>query len=258
MPERIWIVVPTYNEAANLEVLVRAVGVELDKVADDGYRVLIVDDNSPDGTGAIADTLAQEQSWVEVLHRTGKDGLGRAYRAGFAHALAAGAEILIQMDADFSHDPRYLPELLNAVSDADLVLGSRYVNGGGVRDWGLVRRAVSRGGGLYARMLLGVRIRDLTGGFKCIRREVLEAIDLDTIRADGYGFQIEVTYRTLRTGFKVVEVPIIFPDRQAGASKMSAQIAFEAVWLVPRLRGWTPRRVAAAGEFPRLKTDPRV
>lgn len=249
---------PTYNEAASLDRLVRAVGAELDLLAQDGYRVLIVDDNSPDGTGAIANALAEEHGWVEVLHRAAKEGLGRAYRAGFAHALAAGAEILIQMDADFSHEPRYLPDLLDAVSDADLVLGSRYVTGGGVRDWGLVRRAVSRGGGLYARMILGVTIRDLTGGFKCIRREVLETIDLDTVRADGYGFQIEITYRTLRAGFKVVEVPIIFSDRQAGTSKMSAQIALEAVWLVPRLRGWTPRRIAPAGELTRLKTDPRV
>jgi dolichol-phosphate mannosyltransferase len=258
MPARIWIVMPTYNEAANLDRLVRAAGAELERLADDGYRVLIVDDNSPDGTGAIADALADEHGWVEVLHRSTKDGLGRAYRAGFAHALAAGAEILIEMDADFSHDPGYLSVLLGAVSDADLVLGSRYVSGGGVRDWGVARRVVSRGGGLYARMILGVTVRDLTGGFKCIRREVLEAIDLDTVRAEGYGFQIEVTYRALRAGFRVVEVPIIFSDRQAGTSKMSARIALEAVWLVPRLRGWTPDRIPARGELTRLKTDPPV
>lgn len=231
---------PTYNEAANLERIVRSVGGELEQFGGDGYRVLVVDDNSPDGTGAIADRLAGQLEWVEVLHRPGKEGLGHAYRAGFGHALAGGAEILVQMDADFSHDPRYLRDLLRAVGEADLVLGSRYVAGGGVRDWGLLRRAISRGGGLYARAILGVSVHDLTGGFKCVRREVLEAIDLDTVRAEGYGFQIEVTYRALKAGFRVVEVPIVFADRAAGTSKMSAQIALEAMWLVPRLRGWTP------------------
>ncbi|MBV8940520.1 MAG: polyprenol monophosphomannose synthase [Solirubrobacterales bacterium] len=250
MPARTWLVMPTYNEAANLERIVRAAGSELEGCADHDYRILVVDDNSPDGTGAIADDLAEQLGWVEVLHRPGKEGLGHAYRAGFAHALAAGAELLIQMDADFSHDPRYLRDLLEATSNADLVLGSRYVPGGGVRDWGLLRRAVSRGGGLYARTILGVSVHDLTGGFKCIHREVLETIDLDTVRADGYGFQIEVTYRALRAGFRVVEVPIVFADRQAGTSKMSAQIALEAMWLVPRLRNWHPdgsrRRIDSA------------
>ena len=240
MPARTWIVMPTYNEAPNLESIVRAVGAELERFSGGDYRVLVVDDNSPDGTGAIADGLAAELDWVEVLHRPGKEGLGHAYREGFAHALAGGAHLLVQMDADFSHDPRYLGELLKAVPRADLVLGSRYVRGGGVRDWGLLRRAVSRGGGVYARAILGVPVRDLTGGFKCIRREVLETIDLASIKADGYGFQIEVTYRALRAGFKVVEIPIIFADRRAGTSKMSAHIALEAMWLVPRLRGWTP------------------
>jgi dolichol-phosphate mannosyltransferase len=231
---------PTYNEAPNLESIVRAVGAELDRVAEGDYRVLVVDDNSPDGTGAIADGLAAQIDWVEVLHRPGKEGLGQAYRDGFAHALASGAHLLVQMDADFSHDPRYLGDLLRALPGADLVLGSRYIPGGGVRDWGLVRRVVSRGGGLYARAILGVAVRDLTGGFKCIRREVLESIDLGSVKAEGYGFQIEVTYRALRAGFKVVEVPIIFADRRAGTSKMSAHIALEAMWLVPHLRGWTP------------------
>ena len=231
---------PTYNEAPNLDRIVRAVGAELERSVGDGYRLLVVDDNSPDGTGAIADGLAAELEWVEVLHRPGKEGLGHAYRAGFAHALAGGAHLLIQMDADFSHDPRYLGDLLGAAPGADVVLGSRYVSGGGVRDWGLLRRAVSRGGGLYARAILGVEVRDLTSGFKCIRREVLETIDLSSIRAEGYGFQIEVTYRALKAGFRTVEVPIVFADRQAGTSKMSAQIALEAMWLVPRLRGWTP------------------
>ena len=242
---------PTYNEAANLEGIVRAAGAELDRSAGLDYRILVVDDNSPDGTGTIAERLKEELEWLDVMHRPGKEGLGHAYRAGFQQAMSGGAELLIEMDADFSHDPRYLPDLLEAAGDADLVLGSRYVPGGGVRNWGLLRRAVSRGGGLYARTLLGVPIHDLTGGFKCIRREVLEAIDLESIQADGYGFQIEVTYRALRAGFKVVEVPIVFADRQAGDSKMSAQIAFEAMRLVPRLRGWTPSQ-------PRQQLDSRV
>ena len=240
MPGRVWIVMPTYNEAANMEPIARAVGAELERSVGRDYRLLVVDDNSPDGTGEVADKLAAELEWLEVLHRPGKQGLGHAYLAGFAHALSAGAELLIEMDADFSHDPRFLPDLIEAARDADLVLGSRYIAGGGVRNWGLMRRAVSRGGGWYARAVLGVPVHDLTGGFKCIRREVLEAIELDTIRAEGYGFQIEVTYRALRAGFKVVEIPIVFADRQAGASKMSTQIALEAMLLVPRLRGWTP------------------
>lgn len=240
MPAGTWIVMPTYNEAPNLDSIVRAVGAELERFVGRDYRVLVVDDNSPDGTGAIAEGLAAELDWVEVLHRPGKQGLGHAYREGFAHALTGGAHLLVQMDADFSHDPRYLGDLLGAASGADIVLGSRYIPGGGVRDWGFLRRAVSRGGGVYARAILGVPVRDLTGGFKCIRREVLETIDLRSIRAEGYGFQIEVTYRALRAGFRVVEVPIIFTDRRAGTSKMSAQIALEAMWLVPRLRGWSP------------------
>ena len=240
MPARTWIVMPTYNEAPNLDSIVRAVGAEMERFVGRDYRVLVVDDNSPDGTGAIAEGLAAELDWVEVLHRPGKQGLGHAYREGFAHALTGGAHLLVQMDADFSHDPRYLGDLLGAASGADIVLGSRYIPGGGVRDWGFLRRAVSRGGGVYARAILGVPVRDLTGGFKCIRREVLETIDLRSIRAEGYGFQIEVTYRALRAGFRVVEVPIIFTDRRAGTSKMSAQIALEAMWLVPRLRGWSP------------------
>jgi dolichol-phosphate mannosyltransferase len=240
MPGHVWIVMPTYNEAANIEAVARVVGAELERSVGRDYRLLVVDDNSPDGTGEVADRLAAELEWLEVLHRPGKQGLGHAYLAGFAHALSAGAELLIEMDADFSHDPRFLPDLIEAARDADLVLGSRYIAGGGVRNWGLMRRAVSRGGGWYARTVLGVPVHDLTGGFKCIRREVLDAIELETIRAEGYGFQIEVTYRALRAGFKVVEIPIVFADRQAGASKMSTQIALEAMLLVPRLRGWTP------------------
>ena len=177
-----------------------------------------------------------------MLHRAGKQGLGHAYLEGFGRALAGEAELVIEMDADFSHEPRYLEALVHAAADADLVLGSRYVAGGGVRDWGVLRRIVSRGGGLYARTILGIDVRDLTGGFKCFRREVLEAIELQSVRSEGYVFQIELTYRTLLAGFRVREVPIVFQDRAAGSSKMSAQIALEAIWLVPRLR----RSAAAA------------
>ena len=240
MGAQIWVVIPTYNEAENVERIVRAAGAVLDQVAPDdgvgGYRILVVDDGSPDGTGEIADSLAREMQTVEVLHRRAKAGLGQAYLAGFEHALAAGAEFVIEMDADFSHDPRYLVDLLEAAKDADLVLGSRYVEGGGVRDWGLLRRLVSRGGGIYARVILRVDVHDLTGGFKCIRRDVLEAIDLESVRAEGYVFQIEVTYRAVLAGFRVREIPIVFSDRTAGTSKMSARIALEAMWLVPRLR----------------------
>jgi dolichol-phosphate mannosyltransferase len=236
------IVIPTYNEAANVEGIVRAAVAELERLVPDTHRVLIVDDNSPDGTGAIADRLADGLPAVEVLHRAAKTGLGHAYLAGFERALSGDAELVIEMDADFSHDPRYLEPLLDAARDADLVLGSRYVAGGGVEDWGIVRRLISRGGCLYARTILGVRVNDLTGGFKCIHRRVLEAIQLETIRAEGYVFQIEVTYRALLAGFKVTEVPIVFRDRSVGSSKMSARIAAEAMWAVPFLR----RRDAAA------------
>jgi dolichol-phosphate mannosyltransferase len=236
MSARVWVVIPTYNEADNVERIVRATVAELERTVPGGYRLLVVDDGSPDGTGAIADSLASELEVVEVLHRTAKGGLGAAYLAGFAHALERGAQWVCEMDADFSHDPRYLPDLLQAARTADLVLGSRYVRGGGVRDWGLLRRIISRGGGVYARTILRVHVRDLTGGFKCIRREVLEAIDLQSVRAEGYVFQIEVTYRALLAGFNVVEVPIVFVDRTVGTSKMSARIAIEAMWLVPRLR----------------------
>ena len=236
MAARIWVIMPTYNEAANLDGIVRAAISQLEAHVAGQYRILVVDDNSPDGTGAIADSLAGELEVVEVLHRPGKAGLGQAYLAGFAHAMAQGAELLIEMDADFSHDPRYLPQLIGAAEHADLVLGSRYVPGGGVRDWGLVRRLISRGGGLYARLLLSVHVRDLTGGFKCIHRRVLEAIDLRSVRAEGYVFQIEVTYRAVLAGFTVKEIPIVFPDRTAGKSKMSSRIALEAMCMVPALR----------------------
>ncbi len=247
MPENIWLIIPTYNEVANIEPIVRAALAELDRVAPGAHRVLIVDDNSPDGTGDVADGLAAGLPTVEVLHRPGKGGLGQAYRAGFARALAGGAELVIEMDADFSHDPRYLPALIAAAADADLVLGSRYVPGGGVKDWGLVRRLISRGGGIYARLILGVDVQDLTGGFKCIRRQVLEAIDLASVRADGYVFQIEVTYRALQAGFTVREVPIVFSDRTVGSSKMSSRIALEAMWLVPTLKLRARQALARAG-----------
>ncbi len=256
MRARVWVVMPTYNEAANVDGIVRATMAELERLIPDGHRILVVDDDSPDGTGAIADALAEELAGVEVLHRAVKDGLGHAYLAGFALALAAGAELVIEMDADFSHDPRYLGDLLAAAKDADLVLGSRYVPGGGVRNWGRLRSLVSRGGGLYARSVLGLRIRDLTGGFKCIHREVLEAIDLESVRAEGYVFQIEVTYRALLAGFRVCEVPIVFRNRTAGTSKMSARIAIEAIWLVPRLRRSAAAAVARAARMPRILDPP--
>jgi dolichol-phosphate mannosyltransferase len=236
MSPPVWVVIPTYNEAANIEGIVRATVAELERFAPGAHRVLIVDDNSPDGTGEKADRLAESLDQVEVLHRPAKTGLGHAYLAGFDLALRGDAELVIEMDADFSHDPRYLEPLIKAAEDADLVLGSRYVAGGGVEDWGLLRRLISRGGGLYARVILGVPIHDLTGGFKCIHRRVLETIQLETVRAEGYVFQIEVTYRALLAGFRVTEVPIVFRDRSVGASKMSGRIAAEAMWAVPLLR----------------------
>jgi dolichol-phosphate mannosyltransferase len=244
MQSPVWVIIPTYNEAENIDAIVRAAARELERAASGGYRILVVDDASPDGTGQIANQLAESLPSLEVLHHGAKAGLGHAYLAGFARALAGGAQFVIEMDADFSHDPRYLPDLLAAAQEADVVLGSRYVSGGGVRDWGLVRRMISRGGGVYARMILRVDVRDLTGGFKCIRREVLEAIDLDSVSAEGYVFQIEVTYRALLAGFTVREVPIVFRDRTAGTSKMSAKIALEAMWLVPRLRKTAAEAVA--------------
>lgn len=227
-----WLVLPTYNEAENIEPIVRAARAQLRE----GDRILVVDDNSPDGTGQIADRLAGEIEGVEVLHRPGKQGLGRAYLAGFRRALDGGADLVLEMDSDFSHDPADLPRLIAAAQDADLVLGSRYVPGGGVIDWGLLRRLVSRGGSWYARRVLGVGVRDLTGGFKCFRRSVLESLDLESVHADGYGFQIELTYRAIKAGFNVVEIPIVFRDRRVGQSKMNARIALEAVWKVPALR----------------------
>jgi dolichol-phosphate mannosyltransferase len=230
-----WLILPTYNEAANVEPIVRAA---LGVLATTGreHTVLVVDDNSPDGTGVIADRLARELPEVRVLHRPAKEGLGRAYLAGFGVALAEGAELVLEMDADFSHDPADLARLIEAAARADLVLGSRYVPGGGVENWGMVRRALSRGGSWYARTLLGVTVRDLTGGFKCFNRRVLDAIDLNGVHADGYGFQIELTYRAIEAGCTVEEIPIRFRERREGHSKMTARIALEAVWKVPALR----------------------
>jgi dolichol-phosphate mannosyltransferase len=232
-----WLILPTYNEAENIEAIVSASADVLAGAAPEGFRVLVVDDGSPDGTGAIADEMAAEHDWLEVLHRSEKNGIGPAYLAGFRHALDRGAGYVMEMDSDFSHDPADLARLLAAVrKGADLALGSRYVPGGGVSDWGLVRRFVSEGGSTYARLVLGLNVRDLTGGFKCFRREVLEAIHFDGVRSRGYAFQVELTYRAVRAGFRVVEVPIVFRDRQQGQSKMSWRIAAEAMWLVPRLR----------------------
>lgn len=246
MPPATWVIVPTYDEAASIERLLRSVAAVLADAVPGDHRILVVDDGSPDGTGAIAERIGEELGVVEVLHRSGKGGLGQAYLAGFAHALAAGAQRVCEMDADLSHDPAYLPALLAASEHADVVLGSRYVPGGGVTDWGRLRRFISYGGCLYARVILGLPQRDLTGGYKVLHRRVLEAIELDSVRSQGYVFQIEITYRAVLAGFRVEEVPITFSEREAGTSKMSARIAFEAIWRVPRLQrsAWVASRAA--------------
>jgi dolichol-phosphate mannosyltransferase len=229
---RVLVIVPTYNERDNLPQIVAAVHQQL-PIAD----LLIVDDASPDGTGELADEIARQDTKVTILHRAGKQGLGTAYIAGFRHALAHNYDFVFEMDCDFSHDPKYLPRMLDAAQNgADLVLGSRYVDGGGTVNWGPVRKLISRGGSFYARTILGVPVRDLTGGFKCFRRRVLESIDLDGVSAQGYGFQIEMTYRALKQNFQVVEVPIVFVDRRVGQSKMSKRIFIEALTLVWKLR----------------------
>jgi dolichol-phosphate mannosyltransferase len=221
---------PTYNERENLGRMLLA-------LADKGVSVLVIDDNSPDGTGELADRLAAKLEHVQVLHRDRKEGLGPAYLAGFRRALADPAvELVLEMDADFSHDPDDVRRLISAAGRADLVLGSRYVEGGSIANWGRVRRFVSTGGSLYARWILGIPVHDLTGGFKCFRREVLETLDLEAITSRGYAFQIETTYRALRAGFRVVEIPISFADREHGGSKMSRRIVLEGIWKVPALR----------------------
>lgn len=255
MPKRLWLFLPTYNEVGNLEKVVRATVLVLERSMPADWRVLVVDDASPDGTGELADRLAAELPGVEVLHRTGKDGLGEAYLAGFQHAVERGAEFVIVMDADFSHDPDHLPALIGAAQSSDLVLGSRYVEGGEILDWPRLRRFLSRFGSIYARAILGVKVNDLTSGFRCVRRQVLETIEPSTLRAQGYVFNIELTYRALLAGFKVTEVPITFRDREAGQSKMSLPIAFEALMLVPRLRwelsGRRREQLRAAGRHAR-------
>jgi dolichol-phosphate mannosyltransferase len=224
------ICLPTYNERENLARVI-------DALEPFGVEVLVIDDNSPDGTGDLADRIAAERDWVSVLHRERKEGLGPAYRAGFREVLQGDAAYVLEMDADLSHDPAAVPRLIDAcVNGADVALGSRYVEGGGTENWGRGRRIVSAGGSLYARTILGLDVRDLTGGFKCFRREVLERIDLDSVTSKGYAFQIELTYRALRAGFRVVEVPIVFVDRTHGKSKMSRTIFLEAVTRVPLLR----------------------
>ncbi len=222
---------PTYDEADNLGPIVEAI-----LAATPDVDVLVVDDNSPDGTGRLADQIAAREPRVQVLHRAGKEGLGKAYLAGFAWALQRGYALVLEMDADFSHDPRYLPAMLEKARQADLVLGSRNVPGGGTVNWSLARRLLSRGGSLYARSILGLPVRDLTGGFKCFHREVLEAIDLTTVECSGYAFQIELTFRAFRKGFRVAEIPIVFVDRRVGRSKMSRRIVLEAVRKVWSIR----------------------
>lgn len=240
MGPAVWVIVPTYQEASSIERLLRRVTAVLADACSGDHRVLVVDDGSPDGTADIAERIGSDLGVVEVLRRREKDGLGRAYLAGFRHALDRGAELLVEMDADLSHDPDRLPALLAAAEEADVVLGSRYVAGGDVVDWSAARRLISRGGSAYARLVLRLPIRDLTGGYKVLRREVLEVIDFDAVRGQGYVFQIEMTYRATRAGFRVVEVPIVFRDRTEGDSKMSWRIAAEAIWRVPQLRRLVP------------------
>ena len=228
---RALICLPTYDERENLEPMLRALG----EVLGPDDRVLVIDDDSPDGTGQLADRLAAELPFVDVLHRERKEGLGRAYIAGFRLALEREAELVLEMDCDFSHDPKDVPRLIEAAGEADLVLGSRYVHGGRVRDWGVVRRLISKGASIYTRLLL-MPVKDPTGGFKCFRREVLEQLDLDAITSRGYMFQIETTYRVRRLGFRIREIPITFADREVGGSKMSRAIVAEAIWKVPALR----------------------
>jgi len=229
---RALVCLPTYNEQDNVVPMTEAI-----LAATPDVDVLIIDDNSPDGTGQLADGIAAREPRVKVLHRAGKEGLGKAYLAGFEWALGHGYDLILEMDADFSHDPKYLPGMLEAARSADLVLGSRNIPGGGTVNWGVGRKIISRGGSFYARTILGIPVRDLTGGFKCFHRKVLESIDLPTVECSGYAFQIELTFRALRRGFRVVEFPIVFVDRRVGQSKMSKRIVLEAlgkVWSIRR------------------------
>jgi dolichol-phosphate mannosyltransferase len=231
-PRQALVCLPTYDEKDNVVPITEAI-----LAATPLVDVLIIDDNSPDGTGQLADAIAAREPRVKVLHRAGKEGLGKAYLAGFDWALRHGYELILEMDADFSHDPKYLPGMLEAAKGADVVLGSRNIPGGGTVNWGVGRKIISRGGSLYARTILGIPVRDLTGGFKCFHRKVLESIDLPTVECSGYAFQIELTFRALRRGFRVVEVPIVFVDRRVGQSKMSKRIVLEAlgkVWSIRR------------------------
>ncbi len=225
------VIIPTYNEKENLEKIVREI-----LKTDDSLNILVVDDNSPDGTGAIADRIASNNNKVFVLHRAGKMGLGQAYIAGFKHALEKGYDYIFEMDADFSHDPKYLPDFLSKIKEADLVIGSRYINGVNVINWPMSRLLLSYYANIYARWVTGLPLKDSTGGFKCYRRRVLESIDLDQVRSNGYSFQIEMSFRAWKKGFKIKEIPIIFVDRREGKSKMSQKIVREAVWMVWRLR----------------------
>ena len=240
IPRRALVCVPTYDERENVEPITRAI---LEATPD--VDVLVIDDSSPDGTGEIADAIAAREPRVKVLHRPGKEGLGKAYLAGFSWALARGYALVLEMDADFSHNPRYLPEMLERARRAELVLGSRNVRGGGTVNWGIGRKLLSRGGSLYARTILGLPVRDLTGGFKCFHREVLEAIDLESVQCSGYAFQIELTYRAIKKGFRVFELPIVFEDRRVGRSKMSRRIVLEAIAKV-----WSIRRSRFPSRFP--------
>ncbi|MFU8803711.1 MAG: polyprenol monophosphomannose synthase [Bradymonadaceae bacterium] len=225
------ICMPTYNEAGNIFPITQAI---LETVPD--VHILIIDDSSPDGTGELADELAAGDERIHVLHRTAKEGLGKAYIAGFEWALARDYERILEMDADFSHQPKYLPEMIGQLSNYDVVVGSRYVAGGGTEDWGLVRRLISRGGGMYSRTILGLDVQDLTAGFVGWQRHVLETLDLTSVEASGYVFQIEMKYRAHQAGFKILEIPITFPDRQVGESKMTPNIALEALGRVWKIR----------------------
>ncbi|MBD3218535.1 MAG: glycosyltransferase [candidate division Zixibacteria bacterium] len=234
MSEKGCVIIPTYNERENVEEIIKAVLRQ-----DERLHVLVVDDNSPDGTGEIADKMAEENPRIDVLHREEKEGLGQAYIAGFRHALNSDFDYIFEMDADFSHDPKYLPYFLEAIEEADLVLGSRYISGVNVINWPMSRLLLSYYANVYTRIVTGLPLRDATGGFKCFRREVLEAIDLDEVRSNGYSFQIEMSFRAHKKGFKIKEIPIIFTDRVQGKSKMSKKIVREAIWMVWRLRFWS-------------------